>query len=112
VKLRALAIAAALLAVAGPANAFFFFFLPLGAIQNAVQGGHCLPASAKDMLAGSFFESAGGCSSKRWAKRHFKTRHFVPRQCAVGRPCGTPHSEPVKFRCQVLPRHGSETKFL
>lgn len=45
-KLRSIAIAAALLAVAGSANAFFFI-LPIGAIQNAVQGGHCVPSTAK-----------------------------------------------------------------
>jgi hypothetical protein len=47
VKLRVLAIAAALLAVTGSSNAGFFFFLPIGAIQNAVQGSHCVSATAK-----------------------------------------------------------------
>jgi hypothetical protein len=47
VKLRAFLIAAGLMAAAGSANAVFFFFLPIGAIQNAVQGGHCVPATAK-----------------------------------------------------------------
>lgn len=46
-KLRALAVTAALLAVCSSANAFFFFFIPVGAIQNAVQGGHCVPQTAK-----------------------------------------------------------------
>jgi hypothetical protein len=45
-KIRALALTAALLAVSGSANAFFFF-IPVGAIQNAVQGGHCVPQTAK-----------------------------------------------------------------
>jgi hypothetical protein len=48
VKLRSPAIAAALLTVAGSANAFFFFILPIGAMQNAVQGGHCVPSTAKE----------------------------------------------------------------
>jgi hypothetical protein len=43
---RTFGIAAALALVASSANAWFFF-LPLGAIQNAVQGGHCVSASAK-----------------------------------------------------------------
>jgi hypothetical protein len=46
-KVRALALTAALVTATGSAHAWFFFILPLGAIQNAVQGGHCVPTSAK-----------------------------------------------------------------
>lgn len=46
--LRALCVAVGLVTAASSANAAgFFFFLPIGAIQNAVQGGHCVPATAK-----------------------------------------------------------------
>lgn len=46
-KTRVLVAAGLLVALSAPANAFFFFFLPIGAIQNAVQGGHCVPQSTK-----------------------------------------------------------------
>lgn len=45
-KYRAIALAAGLLAAHTAANAWFFF-LPIGAIQNAVYGSHCVPAAAK-----------------------------------------------------------------
>lgn len=44
-RIRYLALAAGLFAH-GAANAWFFI-LPIGAIQNAVQGAHCVPAGAK-----------------------------------------------------------------
>lgn len=43
---RILCIATGLLLVHSAANAWFFF-IPTGAIQNAVQGAHCVPATAK-----------------------------------------------------------------
>lgn len=52
-KYRAIALAAGLLAAHTAANAWFFF-IPTGAIVNAVQGGHCVSASAK---AGDTFKS-------------------------------------------------------
>lgn len=47
-KLRAVALAAGLLAAHTAANAWFFFIIPTGAIQSAIQGDHCIPASAKE----------------------------------------------------------------
>lgn len=46
-KIRALVLAGSLASISASAHAVFFFFLPIGAIQNAVQGGHCVPETAK-----------------------------------------------------------------
>jgi hypothetical protein len=46
-NVRAIAVAAGLLAAHTAANAWFFFIIPTGAIQSAIQGDHCIPAHAK-----------------------------------------------------------------
>lgn len=46
-KLRAIALSAGLLAAHTAANAWFFFIIPTGAIQSAIQGDHCVPATAQ-----------------------------------------------------------------
>jgi hypothetical protein len=46
-KIRHLALATGLIAAHGAANAWFFFFLPIGAIQGAIEGQHCVAAHVK-----------------------------------------------------------------
>lgn len=47
-RLRALALAAGLVAAHSAANAWFFFIIPTGAIQSAIQGNHCVSSTAKE----------------------------------------------------------------
>lgn len=46
-NIRSIALGTALFLLASSAHAVFFFILPFGAIQNAVQGAHCVPSTAK-----------------------------------------------------------------
>lgn len=69
-KIRALAVAAGLLAAHSAANAWFFFWIPTGQIASAIQGDHCVSPSDKpgDTLHRSgrawLIKSTSGVSSR------------------------------------------------